>query len=110
VFTPTQITPDEEEELLNHIAKKIHLYKLDSIAVLLVESTKPIMYIGSEMGRFFISPFTPLISNEFSMKTDKVLMTLGKRENLEKLLKKIEKLEKEENEAQEIPPIDNEEK
>jgi len=64
LYSDIEITPKDEEEFIEKVAQKIHEYELETAAILLLESSKPLVWIGGEMGRFFISPFAPIIREE----------------------------------------------
>jgi hypothetical protein len=91
-----EITPEDEDEMIKNIANTIHKYGMDVAAILLIESIKPLSYIGAQMGRFFISPFLPAFSENLELGGEKFLQVFEKRENVEKLIVTIEELAKEE--------------
>lgn len=95
LYSDIEITPNDEEEFIEKVAQKIHEYELETAAILLLESSKPLVWIGGEMGRFFISPFAPIISEEWGITSEKVFLVFEKRENIEKLLKRLEQLTQE---------------
>ena len=65
---------------------------METAAILLLESSKPLVWIGGEMGRFFITPFVPVISDKWGVTSEKFFLIFEKRENIEKLLKRLEEL------------------
>ena len=97
LYSDIEITPKDEEEFIEKVAQKIHEYELEPPAILLLESSKPLVWIGGEMGRFFISPFAPIISEEWGITSEKFFLVFEKRENIEKLLKRLEQLTQEED-------------
>ncbi len=97
MYSDIEITPKDEEEFIEKVAQKIHEYELETAAILLLESSKPLVWIGGEMGRFFISPFAPIISEEWGITSEKFFLIFEKRENIEKLLKRLEQLTQEED-------------
>ena len=84
--------------MIGKIAQKIHKYGLDAAAVLIIESVKPLSYVGAQMGRFFISPFLPVFGENIGIGGEKFLQIFEKRENVEKLIKVVEELTREEEE------------
>ena len=98
MYYDIELTPQEEDELIEMVAKKIHEYGMETAAILLLESSKPLVWIGGEMGRFFITPFVPIVSDEWGVKSEKFFLTFEKRSNIEKLLTRLEQLTKEEEE------------
>ncbi len=98
MYYDVEITPEEEAELIEQVARKIHEYGMEAAAILLLESSKPLVWIGGEMGRFFISPFIPILSEDWGVKSEKFFLIFEKRENVDKLLKRCEELAHEEDE------------
>jgi hypothetical protein len=66
-------------------------------AILFLESSKPLAFIGGQMGRFFISPYLPAISEEWGIKGEKLFQIFEKRKNLEILIQTLEEAAKGEN-------------
>ncbi|RLI07567.1 hypothetical protein DRO24_02750 [Candidatus Bathyarchaeota archaeon] len=91
-----QLTEEDEEKVIRKTAEIIHRFGLDAAAILMIESIKPLAYIGGQMGRFLISPFLPAISEDLGRKGDIFLRVFEKRENVEKLLSLLEEMAKEE--------------
>ncbi len=89
-YKDMDITPEEEERIIQATAEKIHSLQMETIAILLLESSKPLVYIGGELGRFLITPFIPAISEDLGIKTEKLFRIFEQRPNVEKLIKKIE--------------------
>ena len=92
------MTPEDEEELIMKIAQNIHKYGLDMAAIFMIESVKPISYIGTQMGRLFISPFLPVLGENIGISGEKFLRVFEKRDNMERLIKAVEELSREEEE------------
>jgi len=92
------VTPEDEEELIMKIAQNIHKYGLDMAAIFMIESVKPISYIGTQMGRLFISPFLPVLGENIGISGEKFLRVFEKRDNMERLIKAVEELSREEEE------------
>ncbi len=95
MYSDIEITPEQEEELIRKTADKIHEYGMDTAAILLLESSKPLVWIGGEMGRFFITPFIPAVSESWGIKSETILRVFENRENVEKLMKRLEELTRE---------------
>jgi molybdopterin converting factor small subunit len=96
------ISPDEEEKLIKKVGDLLHKKGLSTTAVLFLQSSKPLIFIGGELGRFFVTPFLSLFQENLDIKSEKFLRTLDRRENVEKLILYLEKLEKNlENEKKE---------
>lgn len=97
MYWDMEVTPEDEEEMIRKIAEKVHKYGMDVAAILMIESIKPLTYIGSQMGRFFVSPFLPAFGDEIGMSGEKFLQVFERRENVEKLLNLLEEMTKEED-------------
>lgn len=80
--------PEDENEVLEKLAKKAVEKGMAVPAILFLESVKPLNYIGSQTMVFF----EPIIQTVFNFKDYNTLrMSLEKRETIEILLQKIEK-------------------
>jgi len=101
LFWDEEITPEDEEEMIMKAAEKIHKYGMDVAAILMLESVKPLAYIGGQMGRFFVSPFLPALGETIGQEGEKFFGVFEKRDNVEKLIKLLEKMTKEEDEQKE---------
>jgi len=98
-----EITPAEEEEAIEKLAQVIHKYGMETVAILSLESMKPLVWIGGELGRAFITPFVPVVSEAWGQKTEKFFRIFQKRENIDRLLTRVEKLaEEEEKKPEEV--------
>ena len=96
MYWDLDFTPEDEEEIIKKIAREIRRYGLDVAAILFLESSKPLSFIGSQMGRVFISPFLPAISDDISIQGEKLFRFFEKHENVEKLITALEEMEREE--------------
>lgn len=101
-------SPEEEEKLLKKAEELIEQYKMEPFALLLLETMKPLVYVGGEFGRFFIAPFLPFLDH----KPDAIIQTFQQRKNIDKLLLKIEEKmkEKDRNKREERKELKKEEK
>ena len=95
MYYDIEITPELETEYIEKVAKTIHEHEMETAAILLLESSKPLVWIGGEMGRFFITPFVPIISDKWGVTSEKFFLVFEKRENIERLLKRLEELTQE---------------
>jgi len=98
LYWDVEVTPEDEDEMILKIAATIHKYGLDVAAILMIESVKPLSFIGAQMGRFFVSPFLPALGEDVGISGEKFLQIFEKHENVEKLIKAIEELTREEEE------------
>ena len=102
MYWDIDVTSEEEDEMIRKIASKIHEYKMDVAAILMIESIKPVSYLGSQMGRFFVSPFLPVFGETIGMGGEKLFQIFEKRENVEKLVKAVEELTREDDERKKV--------
>jgi hypothetical protein len=68
---------------------------METIAILTLESVKPLVYVGGEMSRVFISPFLSTLGTELNVMGEKYITIFENRENIEKLIQLLEKKSKE---------------
>jgi hypothetical protein len=92
LYYDVEITPEIEAEYIEKVAQKIHEQEMETAAILLLESSKPLVWVGGEMGRFFITPFVPIVSDKWGVTSEKFFLVFEKRENIEKLLNRLEAL------------------
>jgi hypothetical protein len=104
-----EITPEEEEEMIRKIADKIHQYGMDAVAVLMLETIKPMVYLGGQMVRFFFSPFLIVFGDNIARGGEKFFMIFEKRENVEKVIALLEKKAEEEKKRKESKKLEKEE-
>ena len=64
---------------------------MDAVAVLMLETIKPMIYLGGQMGRFFFSPFLIVFGEDIAKRGEKFFMIFEKRENVEKVISMLEK-------------------
>jgi len=102
LYFDIEVTPEDEDEMIMKIAQNIHKYGLDMAAILMIESVKPLSYVGLQMGRFFISPFLPAFGENIGISGEKLFQIFEKHENAEKLIKAVEKLTREKEEQKKI--------
>lgn len=95
-FDYEEITPEEENELIEQVAEKIHEYKMETVAILTLESVKPLAYVGGEMSRVFLAPFLPVLGRDLNEMGEKYITVFEERDNIEKLIQLLEQKVKEE--------------
>lgn len=95
MYWDLQMTPEEEEEFIRKIAQKIHDYGLEAPAILMLETFKPLNYIGAQMSRFMVQPFLPALGDSVGVAGEKMIRIFEKRENLEKIMNLVEELARE---------------
>jgi hypothetical protein len=90
MFWDEEITPEEEEEIIEWIAREFYKYGLETAGIMFLESLKPISRYSSSMGQVFVSPLLPILGDNLMMKGDKAMRILEKDENVEKLIQRLE--------------------
>jgi hypothetical protein len=80
------LTSADEERIINRITDEVMKRELETVAIIFLESVKPISFVGSQMGMAFVAPFL-IIFGDLGIDYIKFF---EKRENVEKLLKRLE--------------------
>ena len=81
---------ERRDEVLTKIAQKVVDLRLTPVAVVVLESGKPLSFVGSQLMVFF----QPIVTSLFPFhQYDEVAALLEERANVEALIQKIEKLE-----------------
>lgn len=81
------LTPEQEDELLQKAADQIRKRKLEAPAILFLESHKPLSYVGSQAATVYAPFLVPFLGYDFVHNYSKLF---AKRENVEKLITLIE--------------------
>jgi len=110
MFWDDEITPEDEDRVIEWTAREFHKYGLDAAAILFLESGKPLAFIGSQIGSVFVMPFLPFFGDTAYTKGDRFFKVFQKHENVERLIKRIEEFSEEEpmNEARREPENERE--
>ena len=95
------LSEEEVEKVLKATAAKIHSLGMDLIAILALESVKPVSNIGGELSRMIFSPFLPALGPDYNMMGDKLIYVFQRRENIEKLIKMLEEYNKKDEKTDE---------
>jgi len=86
----SDISVERRDEVLTKIARKIVDMRLTPVAVVMLESSKPLSFVGSQLMVFF----QPIVTSLFPFRQyDEVAALLEERANVEALIQMIEKLE-----------------
>jgi len=86
----SDIPVQRRDEILNRIAQKVVDLRLTPVAIVMLESGKPLSFVGSQLMVFF----QPIVSALFPFhQYDEVAALLEDRSNVETLIQTIEKLE-----------------
>jgi hypothetical protein len=92
LFKEDDLTENEENEIIEKIATEIHKNGLETLAVFILESIKPLSYFGGQMSRIFASPFFTLAGEDADILGQKLISIFEKKENVDKLIEKIEEI------------------
>ncbi len=86
----SDIPLDRREEMLERIARKVVELRLAPIAIILLESSKPLSFVGSQLMVFF----QPIVTAVFPLRSyDDIAVLFEDRQNVEALIRRIETLE-----------------
>ncbi len=90
-----EVSEERKRFLINKIAQKVVDYRLAPIAIVFLESSKPLTFLGNQF-LIFMQPFYRAI---FSYREyEEITAMLEDRDNVEALICEIERLEEERNE------------
>jgi len=86
----SDVSAERREEVLTKIAQKVVDLRLTPVAIVMLESGKPLSFVGSQLMVFF----QPIVTSLFPFhQYDEVAALLEERSNVESLIQKIEELE-----------------
>ena len=86
----SDIPVQRRDEVLTKIAQKVVDLRLTPVAIVMLESGKPLSFVGSQLMVFF----QPIVTSLFPFhQYDEVAALLEERSNVESLIQKIEELE-----------------
>jgi len=84
------VSPERQKELIEKLARKIVEMRLTAPAIFLLESSKPLSFLGSQALVFL----QPVVQAVFPFKEyQEIAVMLEERENVEKLIVAIERLD-----------------
>lgn len=99
MYWDIELTSEQVEQVIQDVYKRISDYKMETIAILTLESLKPWSYVGGELVRAALAPFTPALGENLGLTSEKMLQVFEDRKNIEKLIQLLEEnLKKEEAE------------
>lgn len=91
-----EVTAERKKILMNKIARKVVDYRLTPVAIVFLESSKPLTFLGNQL-MIFMQPFYRAV---FSYQEyEEIAAMLEDRKNVEQLICEIERLEEEWHEA-----------
>lgn len=77
---------DKETEIINKTAETIYKYDMDLVAILILESIKPLASVGGQFARYVVAPFIPFIGDKGSP----FFATFQNKNNVERLILTLE--------------------
>ena len=87
-----EVTKERRDEIFRNVAEKVVDMKLTPVAIVMLESSKPISFVGSQLMVFF----QPIYSAVFPAQPyNEIATLLEDRANIEILIREIEKVEEE---------------
>jgi len=92
-YDEEELTEEEEEEIIRGIAERIHELGVETAAILFLETSRPLAYIGGKMSRVFVWPFLPVFGEEADLYGQRFIEVFQKRRNVDRLIKMIEELQ-----------------
>ena len=88
----SDLTEKRKAELCTKIAEKVVRFRLSPLAILMIESVKPLSFLGNQLMVFF----APMVGAFTSSPVyEEMTAFLEERSNLEMLIQKIEEMENE---------------
>ena len=98
MYWDIEVTPEDAEELIQRAADKIIEYKMETIAILTLESIKPWSFVGGELSRAALAPILPALGEGMGIFSEKMFRVFEDRANIEKLIKLLEEQVKKDQE------------
>jgi hypothetical protein len=90
-----EVTEERKKFLINKIAQKVIDYRLSPVAIIFLESSKPLSFLGNQF-MIFMQPFYRAL---FSFREyEEIAAMLEDRQNVEALICEIERLEEKRDE------------
>jgi len=89
------VDPEKEKEIIEKIARYVVDKDMETQAIFVLESHKPLSFIMGQMGLFYLSPFLNIMPPELSYTSNQYLYLFQKRETFEKIILRIEELSNE---------------
>jgi hypothetical protein len=91
-----EVTEERKKFLINKIAQKAVDYRLSPVAIVFLESSKPLSFLGNQF-LIFMQPFYRALFAYHEY--EEITAMLEDRENIEALICEIERLEEERHET-----------
>ena len=85
---------DKENEIIKSTAETIYKYDMNLVAILFLESIKPLASVGGQFARYLVAPFIPFIGE----KSMPFFATFQNKNNVERLIQTLEEKGRQEKE------------
>lgn len=95
-----QLTPQEEDELIEKVANKIVDADLGPVSLMFIETYKPLAIFWGGLARFYSAAWLPLFGNLGDLGAD-IIDVFDRVGNVDKLIKRINDLIKEKKKIKE---------
>lgn len=95
-FSEIELPPEEVDSIILEAAKRIKIYGMEMVAIMALESLKPLVYVGGELTRLTLSPFFPVLGSTIDKWGEKLIYVFEERENIDKLILLLENMPDEE--------------
>jgi hypothetical protein len=92
LLSDEELTAEEVDEIIRKTAERIQQYGMETLAILTLESVKPLVYIGGEMSRLMLSPFLPALGPNANKLGENLINVFEERKNVEKLITILEEM------------------
>jgi hypothetical protein len=87
---PSDVTADRRELLFAKLAQRIVDLRIAPLAIVMLESSKPVSFVGSQLMVFL----GPIVTAVFPFQSyDEIAALMEERENVELFIRRIEQLE-----------------
>ena len=91
MYWDIELTSEEVEQVIQETYKRITDYRMETIAILTLESLKPWSYVGGELVRATLAPFMPAMGESLGLTSEKMLQVFEDRKNIEQLIQLLER-------------------
>ena len=94
----SELPEEEVDRILHVVAEKIHAFGMDLVAILALETIKPLTNVGGELSRMVLSPILPALGSDYNLIGDKLIYIFQNRKNVERLITILEEMTRVEEE------------
>jgi hypothetical protein len=87
-----EVNAEEVDKMIEKIAKKVVDAGMETPAIITLQTSKPLSWIGGHMGRIMIAPWFGVLGWDAMHRADAYMALFEDRSNVEKLIQRIEEL------------------